>query len=132
MTDANTTTADPPAAGTVEQRVGQLETEQREQRGLLEQILTRVSGGQAPAPAAPAPPAGGPARSPADLAAEVRRQVLQEIQDADRRRAAEQAETKWRDDVNTTLEKVRREKAPREPETGVRAVFQRMVIGRQG
>jgi hypothetical protein len=126
MADDPVTTADPP--GDISTRVNRIEAEQTAQRGLLEQILSKVGGGAAgPAAPAPAPAAGG---AGLDMAA-IQQQVRSEIQEADRRRAAEQNETRWRDDVNKTLESVKRERMPREPETGVRATVQRLVIGRQ-
>lgn len=124
------THADPPAG--LEGRVGAIEAEQRAQRGILEQIRDRLGGG--PASAAPgqgAPAAGSAAAAGPDLAAAIAQQVRDEITAADQRRAAEQKETRWKDDVTQTLDKIKRERAPREPETGVRARVQRMIIGRQ-
>jgi hypothetical protein len=122
-----TSTADAPA-GDLSARVGRIEAEQAAQRGLLEQIRDRLGGGQAPA--APAAGPAGPGGAPADPAAIIA-QVRRELTEADQRRAAEQAETKWKDGVNQTLDKLKRERAPREPEAGVRAMVQRMLIGRQ-
>lgn len=131
------TTTDPaPPAGQdagLASRVSTIEDEQKRQGGMLEQILARLPGqGGAPAGGAGGTggaPAGG-AAAPLDLAA-VQQQVRDEIAAADKRRAAEQAETKWRDDVNGVIAGLRRERQPREPETGVRAAVQRMLIGRQ-
>jgi hypothetical protein len=120
-----------PGAGT-DQRLAAVEAEQKRQGGVLDQILGRLPG--APAgpggptpPAAPAGPAGGPGG--VDIAS-IQQQVRDEIAAADQRRQAEQKETKWRDDVTKTLERLHRERQPREPETGVRAMVQRMLIGR--
>lgn len=123
----HTTTADPPA-GDLSARVGRIESEQAAQRGLLEQIRDRLGSGQAPAPGpAPAAPAATQAPDPATIV----QQVRGEIEAADRRRKAEQAETKWKDDVTQVIDKLKKERAPREPETGVRAAVQRALIGRQ-
>lgn len=127
--DTTTTTADPDRP--LEKRVDGIEAEQKRQGGMLEQILAKVGGGQAPAaPGGTDPAAGGPV-SAAAMQGEIAQRVREEIQLADQRRAAEQEETKWKDGVNQTLEKIKRERAPREPETGVRAAVQRLVIGRQ-
>lgn len=125
----HTTTADPPA-GDLSARVGRIEAEQAAQRGLLEQIRDRLGSGQAPGKAA-APAGGAPAAGQAPDPATIAQQVRAEIAAADQRRAAEQRETKWRDDVTQTLDKLKRERAPREPETGLRAMVQRALIGRQ-
>jgi hypothetical protein len=125
MADDPVTTADPP--GDIDARVNRIEAEQKRQGGLLEQIAAKLGGTSAPPAPGPAAAAGGAAL---DMAA-IQQQVRSEIQEADRRRAAEQNETRWRDDVNKTLESVKRERMPREPETGVRATVQRLVIGRQ-
>lgn len=125
--------ADPKTDAPIDQRVSAIEQEQKRQGGMLAQILDRLPG--APAgpggPTPPAAPAGGPGTpGQVDIGA-IQQQVRDEIAAADQRRAAEQKETKWRDDVTATLAKLRRERQPREPETGVRAMLQRMVIGRQ-
>lgn len=123
-----TTTADPPG-GDLSARVGRIESEQAAQRGLLEQIRDRLGGGQAPAPGQAPGQAPAPGQ-PADPAT-ITQQVRAEIAAADARRQREQAETKWKDDVTQTLDKLKRERSPREPETGVRALVQRALIGRQ-
>lgn len=129
---ANDPTTTPPEPGghpdgDLGARVGKIETEQREQRGILEQVLAAVKpgggGGQAPAPA------GSPAPGTVNIGA-IQQQVRQEIEAADRRRAAEAAEKGWREEVTAVVETVKREKTPREPETGPRAFVQRLLIGR--
>lgn len=130
-----TTNPDPPAssapAAGLENRVDTIEQEQKRQGGMLEQILARLPGPGGGAQ----PPAGPGGTSPGQVGtvdlAEIQRQVREEITAADRRRAAEQTETKWRDGVNETLERLRRERRPREPEQGVRGFVQRALIGRQ-
>lgn len=128
MSTNPTTTAEPPA-GDLSDRVGRIEAEQAAQRGLLEQIRDRMPGGQAPAAGAPA--AGAPAPGQAPDAATIVQQVRAELAAADQRRAAEQSETKWKDEVTKTLDKLKKERSPREPETGLRAMVQRALIGRQ-
>lgn len=122
------TTADPDKP--LERRVDSIEAEQKRQGGILDTIAAKLGAGAAPAAPGPPAPGAGPV-SAAAMEGEIQRRVREEIQAADQRRAAEQAETKWKDGVNKTLEAVRRERAPREPETGVRAAVQRLVIGRQ-
>ena len=125
--DGSTTTADPPAEGKLGERVEKIENEQREQRGILDQILAKVSGGKGPDNPAPSPSGGAvQAVSPVDIQAQVRK----EIADADARRQREQDETKWRDEVSRTVEQVKREHQPREPEAGPRGFLQRLTIGR--
>lgn len=118
--------ADPPADTSA--RMTKIEQEQARQGGMLEQILNRLGGqGQGGTPPAPG---GGSGAGGVDLAT-IQQQVRDEITAADNRRAAEQKETKWKDDVNNALEQVKRERQPREPEAGVRGVVQRLLIGRQ-
>lgn len=112
--------AAPPAAGDADARLKAMEDEQRRQGALLERI---AAGGGAGTPAAVP---DKPEAKPASLAEQVR----QEIAAADERRKAEESEKTWRADVNETLEKVRAEHAPREPEKGFRATLQRLLIGR--
>lgn len=131
------TTDQPPApapgstSSGLEGRVDTIEKEQKRQGGMLQQILDRLpgsngGGGAPPAGGAPAPTSG---TGVVDLAA-IQQQVRDEIQQADQRRANEQKETKWRDDVNAAVEHIKRERRPREPEQGVRGLVQRMIIGR--
>jgi hypothetical protein len=125
-----TTTADaPPAGGELDTRVSDIEREQKEQRGILEQVLSIVKGGgggggQAPA-AGPSSPAG-----PVDIGA-IQQQVRDEIAAAEERRKRDAAERGWREEVTAVVERVKRERTPREPETGPRAALQRLLIGRQ-
>lgn len=122
----DTTTAD--ASATADERMDRLEATQREQGGMLEKILDRLPGGEPKAdPASPSAPATGTA-DPADIQATVRR----EIAEANERAAAEaraKGDEEWRKHVDETLETVKAERAPREPQTGVKGKLQRAMFG---
>jgi hypothetical protein len=116
-------TADPaPPAGDAA-RIDRIEAVQREQGQVLQQVLAAVSGGRGPA--------GGPAPQGEPQAGDIAAQVRREIQDADQRRKREEDEATWRAGVTEVIEKVKAEKAPREPETGFRARVQRLVVGKE-
>lgn len=124
---SSTTTSDPPASNAeLEGRLDRVEGT----LGRIEQLLTGARGGGQTGQTGQGSSGAAPGGQAVDAAA-IQRQVLEQIQEADRRRAAEQTETRWRDSVNQAVEAIRRERQPREPETGLRGVLQRMVIGKQ-
>ena len=120
--------AAPPQGGggdaPVDARLDRLEKTQEQQGKLLETIAAAVTGGGAAAPAAGAAPDGAPAASQG-LAQIVR----QEIADADQRRRAEETDEQWRKGVDEVVEHVRAERAPRDPERGLRGRAQRLLFG---
>lgn len=114
--------------------IEQIQQEQREQRGLLEQLLTRLpgadnnagqgaQGGKSTGAAAPA--------TPGLNIGQIQEEVRRQIQETDQRREQDKAERDWREQVTATVEQVRQERQPREPQTGVRAVLRRALIGRE-
>lgn len=106
----------------VDARLGKLEATQERQGELLERIAAAVTGnGGAGAPA-------GGAQQPAG--ADLVQQVREEIKAADERRRQQEGEEEWRNGVNEVIEKVKAENAPREPETGARAVIRRALFGK--
>lgn len=125
--------ADPPKD---DERMAKIEAEQAEQKatlaehgGMLTKILDRLPGGEAkPDPTSEGTTSQPSTASPVDIQGEVRREIAEA-------RAREQAEAKakgdadWRASVDEVLETVKAEKAPREPQTGVRGKLQRMLIG---
>jgi hypothetical protein len=129
-----------PAAGTPAQgaqqdagadtRMDRLEATQREQGAVLERVLAAVTGGSAGAHAAPAQGQGQGQQAPPNPA-EIAAQVRREIGEADQRRRAEEDDKTWRAGVTEVIEKVKAENAPREPETGFRARLQRFVVGKE-
>lgn len=121
-------TGDQADVAALDQRVGAIETEQREQRGILDKVLAAVTGG---APAAAGPAAGAAAGAAPPDAASIAAQVRREIAEADQRRQVQDEDKRWRDDVTQVVERVKQESAPREPETGFRGRLQRLVIGKQ-
>jgi len=133
---ADSSTAQDPEAGRIQaldDRFGAIETEQREQRGILDKVLAAVTpGGDAAPPgghAAGSGAASGAAPLPSPAAA-IAQQVRDEIAAADARRAQQDADKAWRDDVTATVEKVKAEQQPRPPQTGIRARLQRAMIGK--
>lgn len=108
-------------------RVDGIEREQKEQRGVLNQILEHVSGaggsgGQGGGQGGEGPP------TYADFAGEVQRQIAE----ADKRRQGEEREQengRWRDDITATVEQLKAENVPREPTAGVRGKLQRAFLG---
>lgn len=140
-------TSDPPASAeppagepdkeagrirSLDERFKAIETEQADQRGMLEQIRDAVTGGHTGADGDQgegAPAAPGPGEQRHGIGAEVRRQ----IEEAEKRRAAEEGERKageWRQSVEDRLEALKPEAAPREPQTGFRGRVQRAMFGR--
>jgi hypothetical protein len=117
-------TASPAPPAGADARIDRIEATQREQGavlGRLEQLLTGGAGPQGQHAA------GGPAQPQAgDIAAQVR----QEIMDADQRRRAEETDATWRAGVTESIEKIKAEIAPREPQTGFRATLQRLIVGK--
>lgn len=105
--------------GSVDARMSKIEATQERQGGQIEKILAAVTGGGAPA-----------AGAPADPAQSLSAQVADEIRRADERRRAEEGEAAWRQSVTEVVEKVKAEGAPREPETGIRAVIRRGLFGK--
>jgi hypothetical protein len=123
---------DPPAEGgpKLEDRVGALEGDVAETKGMVAKILERLPGGDPQPGPAPASGSGAPAGQPADIQSLVR----QEIADAKERQAAEdraRGDADWRSKVDQTLESLKPEKPPREPQTGLRGRLQRATIGKQ-
>jgi hypothetical protein len=117
----------------LDERFRKIEQAQAEQGGMLEKILDRLPGGDAkPDPTAGpvADAANGPTSPPAsDIQATVRR----EIEEAKARQEAENRaknEADWRKSVDETLEALKPEKAPREPQTGLRGRLQRLTVGK--
>lgn len=110
----------------IDQRFSRIEAEQREQRGVLDKILTAV-GGQGGGRHAddPGPGAGDRSMTVDEIAAQVRR----EIEQADQRRKAEEDDATWRAGVSEVVEKVKAEHGPRDPERGLRGRLQRALIG---
>lgn len=111
----------------IDQRFSKIETEQREQRGVLDKILAVVSGpgGGRHSDPDPGPGPGAPSMTVDEIAAQVRREIAQ----ADERRRAEEDDATWRAGVNDVVEKVKAEQGPRDPERGVRGRLQRILIG---
>lgn len=135
MTNPPAGTAAPPSSTTGDPPPSNAELENRLDRvegalGRIEQAITGGARGDGHAGQTGQGPGGAPGGQGAVDAAAIQRQVLEQIQEADRRRAAEQTETKWRDGVNAVVDTLRRERMPREPETGLRGVLQRALIGR--
>lgn len=126
--------ADPEGARvrSLDARFSAIENEQREQRGLLDQIAAAVTGGGAPGAAAPPAGADG-AGAPGGgaMPAGIPQLVREEIRAADERRKAEESQEAWRKGVDEVVEKVRAEAAPRDPETGIRGRLQRALFGRE-
>lgn len=121
---------DPPAGDgsqATDARFERIEAEQREQRGILDKVLAAVTGGAGAAAGQGSPPAPGSGAGvdPASIAAQVR----QEIADADQRRQTQAADKAWRDDVTETIAKVKEERQPREPQTGIKAKARRAMFG---
>jgi hypothetical protein len=116
---------DPAQGGTADARITAIEQTQRQQGQVLDRVLAAVTGGAAPAGQHAG--AADAQQAPANIAEQVRR----EIADADQRRKAEEDERTWRAGVTEVVEKVKAEKAPREPETGVRATLRRIIIGKE-
>jgi hypothetical protein len=110
-----------PAAAGDDSRIANLEREQQRQGHLLEKI---AAGMGAAGPAA-GPAAAGETPPPLSLADQVRK----EIADADQRRKSEEDEHTWRAGVTDMVEQLKAERAPREPEKGVRARVQRALFG---
>lgn len=109
-------------------RFAQIETEQREQRGILDKIAAAV--GQGGAPAGGQGDGGGQGAGPVPSAASIAAQVRQEIADADQRRKAEEDDKTWRAGVNEVVEKIKAEQQPRPPQTGLAARVRRVVLGK--
>lgn len=117
-------------------RMSKIEAEQAEQKatlaehgGMLTKILDRLPGKPPdPAPAPGDPPPKGPNAPPEDIQGTVRREI-----EAANKRAADEAKAKgeadWRASVDETLEKLKPETAPREPQAGVRGRLQRAMFG---
>lgn len=103
-------------------RLDKVEAEQARQGGMLETILHRVSGG-----AQGQPPAGPGGQAPAGDAASIAAQVRKEIAEADQRRKAEEDDKTWREGVTQTVEQLKAEQAPRDPEKGLRGLLQRAI-----
>jgi len=119
--------AAPPAEPGADARMDRIEATQAEQGGMLEKILERLPGKPEDPPTGTAP-AGAAGNAPADIQATVR----QEIAAAEQRRAAEakaKGEDDWRKSVDETLEVVKAERAPREPDTGFRGRLRKFTIG---
>lgn len=121
--------ADPPAGkGTaVDERMDRIEATQAEQGGMLKTILDRLPGKAPDRPTAPDGPSSG-SSDPTDIQGTVRR----EIAEAEERRKAEakaKGDEDWRKSVDEALEVVKAEKAPREPQTGVKGRLQRAMFG---
>lgn len=118
-----------PAQPTEQQRLAAIETEQQQQRGLLQSILDKLPGKPAADPA-PAPGGGQPA--PGDVQTLIQR----ELDAAEQRRQAEAAtaaDGAWRARVTAAAERVEQlkpERAPGEPQTGLRGRLQRFTVGR--
>lgn len=114
----------------IDERFTAIETEQREQRGILDKVLAAVTPGGAP-PAPGATGSSGQDPAPAGLQlSDVQAQVRAEIEAADKRRRAEEDEATWRAGVSEVVETVKNERAPREPVSGIRGRLQALVIGR--
>lgn len=120
-------TADPAPPTGADARIDRIEATQREQGAVLGRLEQLLTGGARPQGqhAAPGQPQGQP--QPADIAAQVRR----EITEADQRRRAEEDDATWRAGISETVEKLKTERAPREPQTGWRATLQRLVVGKE-
>lgn len=122
-------TASPAPPAGADGRIDRLEATQREQGQVLQRIEGLLTGGGAPAQGQHAAPAQGQGQGQpqaGDIAAQVRR----EITEADQRRKAEENDATWRAGVSEAVEKLKAERAPREPETGWRARLQRAIVGK--
>jgi hypothetical protein len=111
------------------QSIEELRREQREQRGMLEQLLGRLGPGGKPASPGTETQAGS---TPGLDIGAIQEQVRREITAADERREADKRERDWREEVTSVVEAIKTEKQPREQQTGVRAVLRRALIGRDG
>jgi len=127
-TSTTTTTSTGQQADDTTTRIASIEREQREQRGILEQLLGRLTPGGKPASAGTETQAGG-STAGLDIGA-IQDQVRREITAADERREADKRERDWREEVTSVVEAVKKEKQPREQQTGVRSVIRRVLIGR--
>lgn len=112
-------------------RFGRLERAQAEQKTTMEAILSKLGGGSpAGAGSGQGQPGGGSTVDLGSIQDEVRAQISQ----ADARRAKEEGDARdkaWRDGVDAEIEKVRAERQPREPESGLRARMGRLMFGRR-
>lgn len=112
------------------QSIEDIQREQREQRGMLEQLIARIPGGKTISPdpgTSTATTAGG---TPGLDIGSIQDTVRRQIDEADRRREADKQERDWREDVTKTVETIKAERLPREPQTGVRALLRRAMYGR--
>lgn len=115
----------------LDERFGAIETEQREQRGILDKIAATLTGG-----GGGTPPAGdggqgqGQGGGPVPSARSIADQVREEIAAADQRRKAEEDDKTWRAGITEVVEQVKAEKAPRPPQTGFAARARRVVLGK--
>ena len=124
MADSGTQDPGPDAqVKALDDRFKVLEDKQRQQDGILQQILDRVTKGGTPGTG----DASGAGATPASIA----QQVRDEMKAADERRAREAKDQGWREDVTQQLEKLKSERSPREPEAGLRGQLQRAIFGRQ-
>jgi hypothetical protein len=127
-TSTTTTTGSGQQADDTTTRIASIEREQREQRGILEQLLGRLTpGGKTTSTGTETQAGGGTAGL--DIGA-IQDQVRREITAADERREADKRERDWREQVTEVVEAVKKEKQPREQQTGVRSVLRRALIGR--
>lgn len=111
------------------QSIEQIQREQREQRGMLEQLLNRLPGSSTPPAASSATTTGTGSTAGLDIGS-IQDTVRRQIDEADRRREEDKKERDWREDVTKTVEAVKAERLPREPQTGVRALLRRAMYGR--
>jgi hypothetical protein len=117
-------TASPAPPSASDARIDRIEATQREQGAVLGRLEQLLTGGAGPHGQHAA---GGPAQPQAgDIAAQVR----QEIMDADQRRKAEESDATWRAGVTESIEKLRAERAPRDPAPGLRGRLQRLIVGK--
>lgn len=110
----------------LDERFAAIETEQREQRGILDKIAAAVGGGGQGG----APGGQGQGGTPVPPVSSIADQVRQEIADADQRRKAEEDDKTWRAGVSEVIEQIKAEKAPRPPQTGLAARVRRVVLGK--
>jgi hypothetical protein len=114
--------ADPEAqrVESLDARFGKIETEQAEQRGLLQQILGKVGGGDAPKAGDPKPD------QPLDMAAMMRKAV-EDVGAENARKKAE--EDHAAEHAALRASKPEPEKPPRERQGGARSRLQKIMFG---